>query len=736
MTQDMDAAPPPVTPESWSWRRDAPAALGIALFCSLLFAVVTKQWLLPVNVPRAYTGDAVVYQTWVKTRIDEGTYQHNSRVGQPMGTDWRGFPASDGWLNWQVIRGLALFNPDPAWALNWFYWLSFPLAGGSAFAVGRLLRRSRGVAAAVAVLFDFLPYHLMRYHTPGNEHVFLAAYYLVPWSLLACLRWPGENRRGLAGFFALAALTGLGHAYYAFFAAVAMLAAGAYRARADRRWAPAALAVLWGGIVTATLLLTMLPEIRYAMTAAPNPDLPKRHPAEAETFGLKFAQLLLPVPDHQVPALAYYRAVYQAYSPMVNENETAALGAVGSAGLLYLLARVLFRRPEAAESPVDLPGVVAVVLLLLALVGGFASVINWTQHFAGMNPWIRGYNRVSVFLGFLALLGLGTAADRWRNRLISTRGRRAFAAGLVVVTAAGLVDQTPQGLTRHYTDNAAHYSSDREFFARVEVGGAPGDFVFILGYRFYPECPIEPLTRYDHFRPYLHTKALTFNYGALRGEPNDVWDRGLSARPPTEIVEHLCRMDAFGLLIYLPAFSDNGSSVEAAVTAAAGVPPAVSPDGQFSFFDLRSPTATLKAGTPAAAWEHTKARFRNPLVPVWRAGFRYDNSLERLADVRRDFGRPAEIRVTNRLTETRQLDVRFTVKVTHADAAAETRWLRIADDILPVPPAGATIVSRIEVLPGETVIRILPAMTREEATAGRQGESCWMHMTAISWAER
>ena len=44
-------------------------------------------------------------------------------------------------------------------------------------------------------------------------------------------------------------------------------------------------------------------------------------------------------------------------------------------------------------------------MLLLGLVGGLSSVINWLQATLHLTPWFRSYNRVSIFLGFVVLLG-------------------------------------------------------------------------------------------------------------------------------------------------------------------------------------------------------------------------------------------------------------------------------------------------------------------------------------------
>uniref|UniRef100_UPI00037EAAE7 hypothetical protein n=1 Tax=Zavarzinella formosa TaxID=360055 RepID=UPI00037EAAE7 len=632
-------------------------------------------------------------------------------------------------------------NPEPAWVMNWFYWLTFPLVGLSAFAVARLLGISRLIAVAFALLYDFIPYHLMR-----HSHVFMTAYYLIPWSLYACLQWRTSNpaigkwnRQSLV-FVMLAVLTGLGYVYYAYFACILMLVAGIARSVNDHRWRPLALSVGWCAVAMATLMATMIPEIRQKMTNQANPDAPQRSPEESETYAFKLTQLLMPVPDHQLKPLAKIRAKYSGVSPLSNENEYSSLGMIGAAGFLFLVFRFVFRRAEAAEQGEDLLSLFTVVIALLATVGGFASVINWTQATIGMTPWIRCYNRISIMLGFIVLLGLATRAEARWNGIQTTKGRIIFTVLTVAAVAWGIFDQTPRNINRRDAANAEQFLSDEEYFPAIESQGSPGDFVFILGYRYYPECPIEPFTDYSHFRPYLHTKQLTFSYGALRGEANDLWSRMAASQPTPEMIDHLASMEALGLLVFRPSHKDGGKKIEAEAEAILGMKPFVSSDRQFAFFNLRARSERLKAETTAGQWEAAKLRMRQPLTPVWRKNFSPDASLSDLSATTRDFGREAEIRVTNTLDVPRPLELRFSVRVVNLDEAKETRWLRIShngqDDIEPVPREGTAIVKTFNIPPGETVIKCTPAFEREHLAPGTQRRGCWMTMSKISWAEK
>ena len=69
---------------------------------------------------------------------------------------------------------------DSRWAvvLNTYFILTFPLAAMSAAWFLRIVGLRRVTAAAFAVLYAFAPYHFLR----GEVHLFLSAYYVVPYA--------------------------------------------------------------------------------------------------------------------------------------------------------------------------------------------------------------------------------------------------------------------------------------------------------------------------------------------------------------------------------------------------------------------------------------------------------------------------------------------------------------------------------------------------------------------------
>src|SRR5439155_22930510 len=86
----------------------------------------------------------------------------------------------------------------------------------------------------------------------------------------------------------------------------------------------------------------------------------------------------------------------------------------------------------------DLLSVLSVAGLLLGCVGGFGYLFS-----LALNPWIRCYYRVSVYLAFFGLF----AAALVLNRLTRALAKRQVAGyrvhGLVVLLLAlGLLDQT------------------------------------------------------------------------------------------------------------------------------------------------------------------------------------------------------------------------------------------------------------------------------------------------------
>jgi hypothetical protein len=304
------------------------------------------------NVPFRYQQDGLFFGMTVKTVIEQGWYDHNSRLGAPYGLDLQDFAALGGNnLDYVVIKGFGLFSDDYAVVENAYYLLTFVLIAVAALLVLQALGVSPLVAGVAAVLYAFAPYHLAR----GENHLMLSAYYTVPLACWLGLRLldrdalvfddegaSGLNRRRLA-LTALACVvigSSSGSGYYAAFAALLLVVCGALAFLWHRR--ARFLVVGAGGavLIVAVVAINLSPAIAYRVKHGVNAEVARRGAPESENFGLKMAQMVLPVEGHRVKPLADLRAKYAAFPPRT-EADASTLGTAATIGFGWLLVVAL-----------------------------------------------------------------------------------------------------------------------------------------------------------------------------------------------------------------------------------------------------------------------------------------------------------------------------------------------------------------------------------------------------------
>jgi phosphoglycerol transferase len=589
----------------------APYAAVLAV-CLFVLNGIFKVRSADLGVPFTTTSDGMVYVTWAKGMLENGWYLHNPALGAPAGQDMHDYPVPD-LLHLLSLKLLSLVYRDAGTTVNVFFLLGFPLAALTAFFALRRLQVSAVPAGVAALLYAFLPYHLLR----SEKHLFLSAYYLVPLAVLVVLGLYRDarflHRPSAAGALVVCLLVGLAGVYYAFFTCfflgVAAAAACCYR----RKVCPLLPAGILIAVITGGVVASVSPTLIYHHQHGPNPEAVDRAPEGAELYGLKLTQLLLPVNRHRVEALAHARAVYSnsPATPLITENEFATLGLAGAVGFLILVGRLLWRRPDTAPQLLDALAVLNVFAVLLATVGGFGSLFAFY-----VTPMIRAYNRVSVFLGFFALAAVALLLDAlWRRFAVRSWPGRA----LGVACAAGLLgmcllDQVPPGLFLTHVAREGQYRSEGAFVHQIEAAVPPGTMVFQLPYTPFPESP--PPGRmfdYDHFRAYLHSHTLRWSYGAMRGRAGDRWQREVAGKPLPEMVEALTLAGFGGIYLDRLGFADDGTAVEAQLTRLLGVSPLVSGDGRLSFFSLSDYTRRLRQEFSDGEWQERRDTVVPPL---------------------------------------------------------------------------------------------------------------------------
>ena len=626
--------------------------LGSIVFCCVLIVFGLRLEQADLNCPLSYNGDTLQILPLVKSTVERGFGGHwrNERLGAPGILELYDFPIVDH-LHFLLIWLMSKVVPNLGPLYNLYYLLTYPLTSLTAMLAFRQLRLSLPAAAVGGLLYAFLPYH----HLRGESHYFLAAYWLVPLSLLPILAicagdFPFYRRRsngryeirlmtwGSAAIAILAAATASAGAYYAFFTCAFSAFAGAYGAFAFRKWQAVISSAVFIALIAAFGAINQAPAIHYQKEYGSNP-VAVRFSREADLYGLKIAHLVLPIDDHNLGVLARLKGRYNSpFRPEENENKTAALGLLGSLGLIGLLVSLLLPIPLGWPSR-PLAALTAFGVLLATL-GGFGSIFNLL-----VLAQIRAYNRISVFIAFFCLVATLSAIDRflaaaWADRLGERWRVNSGTLKWVVwpaVLLVGLFDQTPHSwfrgkIVKARDGEARQFRADRRFFAAIEQAMPQHASIFCLPYTQFPE-PADRRMTYEQARGYLHTGTLCWSYGAMKCRETDAWQIDVAFKETDEFLRRIVYRGFDGLWIDqrgYPTARDKIDEINRIYAHLAGqrnpgtrnahLPEIVHEDGQEFFLDLRPYREELRALNPSVF--DAKVREEQEWVAViWLNGF-------------------------------------------------------------------------------------------------------------------
>ena len=322
--------------------------------------------------------------------------------------------------------------------------------------------------------------------------------------------------------------------------------------------------------------------------------------------------MLLPIMHHRIEFLTHLRE--QFYAPprqATGEAWAVSLGALPSLGFVWLVARFFWRR-GAAEQADDGLAYLTVVAVALGTLGGLGCLFAFY-----LTPMIRCYNRLSIFIAFLALAGLFLGLQRLAARVVKgPRSKVAWAAGLTVLLVLGLLDQTSPDYVPPHTANRKTFDSDEDFGRRMEAVLPAGSMVYQMPYVPFPEnVPVHNLTDYELLRPFLHTRTLRWSYGAVKGRETARWHADLATRPLPEVVETLALVGFRGVYLDRAGCADSGAQVEKELSRLLNVEPLVSLNGRQSFFDMSAYVETLRGRFTDVEWQQKKNPALHPGAP-------------------------------------------------------------------------------------------------------------------------
>jgi phosphoglycerol transferase len=434
-----------------------------------------------------------------------------------------------------------------------------------------------------------------------------------------------RGKSAIAVLVACAALASTGP-YYALFTLVLLVLGVGVMLLARRDWR---MVVSGGIVVVATLLvfaLNLMPSLVYWAENGRNDVVGKRGVSETEVNGMKVSQLLLPVDEHRIGPLAdlQEKSVEFTVVPSERGQQLGVIGALGFVGLLaFTLAALVRRRAESVtesptesvtesptesvtESPRGPPettrfgttpeilvrsGVYTVLAIVCGTVSGFSLLFSGV----GLSQ-IRSWNRLSIFIGFFALLAVAFALDWLLPRLPRWHGR-AVLAGVVCVAllAVGVFDQTTSADVPEYDRIERAWKSDEQFLGSIERELGPGAAVFQLPYVYFPEagffCGTGP---YDQVRGYVHADQLQWSWGGMRGRETE-WQEQVVRLEPRETLDALAAVGFSGVLIDRAGYPDRAQLLEDGYAEVLDERPQVSRNRRLSFFDLRPYARELRA---------------------------------------------------------------------------------------------------------------------------------------------
>jgi len=612
--------------------REIVTSLAVSLLSIVLLVFFLDLNRGSINIPYAYWGDALVYSSWIKSIVENGWWFENIRLGAPFGQVLHDFPyPATATLQLLVIKLIGFFITDHWVVHNIYYVLTFPLTALTSFIVLRVLRLSAASSISGSLIFTFLPYHFFR----GMHHLFSSGYYIVPLAILLCLwvydcphfllawkRQLGDGDKSLIVFrwagLLIAILVGLSDVHYSCFACFLLLTIGC---TASLRWkniAPLVNSMVFVVATAGVLVLNLAPSIMYCTIQGENPTVAKRNFGEADTYGLRMTQLLLPVDNHRIDFLAQMKQKYNA-TIKANENRFSTLGIVGSVGFLILIVWLICGRWLSSNDKSHILNLLSIIngsAFFLGTIGGLGALFAVI-----VTPQIRVYNRISIYIAFTSIAALCICIDTLLKNL-SCHKKIQFAV-FTALTAVALADQTTTAFIPDFDGIRKSFQNDQRFVEKMEERVSHGSIIFQLPYFPFPESVVRGMEPYEPLKLYLHSSHLRWTYGAVKDRTSDLWQRAQLERPKTEFLNNIMIAGFEGIVIDLRGYSEiERSTLEQSLENICGSPLETINDklGHYIFYPLDKCRENLIAAHSSSKIDELRQSILNPVYCWWESG--------------------------------------------------------------------------------------------------------------------
>jgi len=392
--------------------------------------------------------------------------------------------------------------------------------------------------------------------------------------------------------------------YYAVFGAIIILVSGIAGAFKNQNPSNAILAFFAILAVIFGVLINVGPNIINNYVNGRNQEVAIRHPAESEIYGLKMMQLILPVNGHRLKKLSETRQKYTSTTPLINENNSSTLGLFGTAGFLVTgLLLIVILAGAKVDSRLNLLTLLVIVLFLFGTIGGLGAFFSWF-----ISPLIRGWNRISIFIGFGAIATFFLVAQLFIEKYFpSTKKKPTILFVALTVLSVGLYDQTKWACQSCQERTKVAFEMEREFIQKIEQSLPQGSAIYQLPYMPFPEAShLNRLASYHLSAGFLHSKSLKWSYAGMRGRSGDFFYRSLSNEPIEEQLEIIKKLGFAGIYIDRRGYEDNANAIIDEFSLLIAKPTFIRSDGEIVFFPVKTEVtpANLESLTPEQIMEN------------------------------------------------------------------------------------------------------------------------------------
>jgi phosphoglycerol transferase len=545
----------------------------ILILSVIIFYITNSFWNWNINVPISFSGDTIT---------DGGTLTLAQKAIRGDGIlSVKGFwTVDDSNINWTIIDAslhfvimkiLAIFIHVPGKLANVYFVLTFVLGAWFMYYALMRLKINHCVSVCVAMIYTFLPGHLMR----GLGHLAIGSSFAMPLMILGCvyilngelfsdaidIRDRNKSNQGKAAKFPLnvkivegvigSILIGLSSIYFGVFSMIihVLVFFVAYLNQShNKKNAFGAIIFLGTDFLTAFLTVFLPAIVSGGSVIKSFSDSRSRY--DIVHYGLKISQLILPIPAHRIGILAKIRALYTGgYTE--NENALSSLGLLLSLALLFSLILVFVEMPKRKEMlRIKEIGKINILILLIAMVGGICEIIGLLYYS------IRCYNRMSFIIACFSAVSLAYILNIIKSKLEPLLGMLI----IIILVCFASYDQT-SSVSNISKERAAFYAqtwnAEEEFFDLIEAHEKDGSSILVYPSKYSSLYETDESRKYDLMKSYIHTSSIKFSVGYQEGSATERWLQALDQYTSEQKLRIAVGAGFNGILLYKAGFSDD-----------------------------------------------------------------------------------------------------------------------------------------------------------------------------------